>query len=135
MPFGPLVILMLLVYILFLGVVIALWFALSPRRKPDVQEEPQRERFTRAEERSYNVRTYAGGGNDAVRGANVSTARRTRPSSARAQTRADAESSSTGARDTRARNTETQKPTKPEKKRKNDAFEDFIRSKNDDFDF
>ena len=126
---------MLLVYILFLGVVIALWFALSPRRKPDVQEGPQRERFTRAEERNYrSVRTYAGGGNDSVRGANASTAR-PKPSSTGAQTRANAESSNARARDTRARNTETQKPTKPEKKRKNDAFEDFIRSKNDDFDF
>ena len=168
MPFGPLVTLMLLVYVLFLGVVLTLWFALSPGRKPDVQEDArqkdtrqdeanrntQRERPTRAEERSArrSARVYAGS-NDEVRGANaraevnrvretreeVETNRRTRGVGARTRTRETrTRDSGTRDRDTKADEGAKRAPTPSTattKKRSSDAFEDFIRSKNDDFEF
>ena len=166
MPFGPLVTLMLLVYLLFLGVVLTLWFALSPGRKPDMQEDArqdeaarntQRERPTRAEERSArrSARVYAGS-NDEVRGANaraevnraretseeVETNRRTRGVGARTRTREtrtrDSGTRDEGTRDTKAdegaKRTPASSPAAT-KKRSSDAFEDFIRSKNDDFEF
>ena len=141
MPFGPLVTLMLLVYILFLGVVMTLWFILSPGRKPDARENTrestrrdddpwrdQQEKPTRAEERSYknSAKVYAGPNNDQVRGANV-----------RAHSTRDAGTEDAGKRETRDDNAERPpaRSTASSKKRKNDAFEDFIRSKNDDFEF
>ena len=146
MPFGPLVTLMLLVYILFLGVVMTLWFILSPGRKPDAQENTRestrrddnpwrdapREKLTRAEERSYknSARVYADPNNDQIRGTNV------RAHSARdAKTRdAGTEDAGKRTRDDSAERTPT-RSTATSKKRKSDAFEDFIRSKNDDFEF
>ena len=179
MPFGPLVTLMLLVYILFLGVVLTLWFILSPGRKPDIQENVredvqnaeqdeaefwnlQRERPTRAEERSAkrSARVYAGSSNDEVRGANakanrasetgrekVETSRRAWNTGARTRTRdtraRNPETRDAGTRDTErdteARNEDAKRTPAPStattKKRSSDAFEDFIRSKNDDFEF
>ena len=170
MSFGPLVTLMLLAYILFLGVVLTLWFILSPGRKPDVQENAQnaerdeaelqsdtrRERLTRAEERSAkrSARVYAGS-NDEVRGANarvevnraretrkedVETNRRTWGTGARIKTRdTKTRDSETRDRDTKARDEGAKRAPAPSpaatKKRSSDAFEDFIRSKNDDFEF
>ena len=183
MPFGPLVTLMLLVYILFLGVVLTLWFILSPGRKPDTQENVredvqnaeqdegefwnlQRERPTRAEERSAkrSARVYAGSSNDEVRGANAraEVTRTSEPRREKVETnrRAWNTGARTRTRDTRARNPETRDAgtrdrdterdteardedakrtpapsTATAKKRSSDAFEDFIRSKNDDFEF
>ena len=123
MPFGPLVTLMLLVYLLFLGVVMTFWFILSPGRKADAREDreraqpQQRERLTRAEERSYrrSAGDYAPY-RDSERGANREAEAGRGGSESRDRERAPAS-------------------TATSKKRKNDAFEDFIRSKNDDFEF
>ncbi len=171
---------MLLVYILFLGVVLTLWFILSPGRKPDVQKNVQkdarenaeqdeaefwsvqRERPTRAEERSAkrSARVYTGSSNDEVRGANarpetnrasetrrerVETNRRARDTGARTRTSdtrargSEMRDAGTRDRDTKTRDEGAKRTPAPStattKKRSSDAFEDFIRSKNDDFEF
>lgn len=133
MPFGPLVTLILLTYLLFLGVILTFWFALSPGRNADGRETKREDvenevedaqRLTPAERRrAPSVYTR-----DEVRGAN---ARGVGPRGADAKgeeirVSADSRSAETGANVSVAKSTS---------KKKNDAFEDFIRSKNDDFEF
>ena len=164
MPFGPLVTLILLIYVLFLGVIMTFWFLLSPRRKPDT--EP-RQRDYEAEERYEGpARAYASS-NDTLRGANASRVKRsdntatiTENTEARERrlnaservaernsTERDAvrgresgrtkDASTRGKREVEPKDREARDTdqTRPTQKRKSDAFEDFIRSKNDDFDF
>ena len=112
MPFGPLVTLILLAYVLFLGVIVTLWVVISPRRKPKRESRVQKqETAPPVEERTRRSRSrvYTAPSNDEVRGARV------------VQREPEAKSAPAS----------TPRP----KKRSNDAFEDFIRSKNDDFEF
>ena len=113
MPFGPLVTLILLAYVLFLGVIVTLWVVISPRRKPKRESRIQKqETAPPIEERTRRDRSrvYTAKSNDEVRGARVVVQREP---------------------DTKSAPASTPRP----KKRSNDAFEDFIRSKNDDFEF
>ena len=143
---------MLLIYALFLGIVLTLWFALSPGREPDAQEtrrdrqddpwaDLQRERPTRAEERSRGAARVYADSNDGVRGANArpqanlnrveDVGRETRTRNTGAE---DANIEDTRTEDTNAKRPPARSPATT-KKRERDAFEDFIRSKNDDFEF
>ena len=150
MPFGPLVTLILLIYLLFLGIVMSVWFVLSPGHKVDEREVEKREvdgrvsreaeservayqRPTPAEQRRQSSPgVYARAKNDEVRGANARGISTTNTSAASTDTRG----ADTRGVDTRGTNTRgTNAPAKSAPAKKNDAFEDFIRSKNDDFEF
>ena len=132
MPFGPLVTLILLIYLLFLGIVLTLWFVLSPGRKGEreigrreaMRDETESERGARgARKRTPAEQRRAPGvyaRNDEVRGANARGA--------------DTRGAKTST-DSAGADASTKTPAKRAPAKKNDAFEDFIRSKNDDFEF